>query len=160
MIVFDLYCSASHKFEGWFGSSADYESQRERGLVSCPQCGCEQVSKAPMAPSLPAKSNTRGEVVTQDQSSAPVSGGTREQSLPPKLVEAMKALAKAQAETIKDSTWVGEDFAKQSREMHYGDRDEALIHGKATKEEAQELMEEGIEVAPLLVPVADPDKLN
>lgn len=158
MIVFDLACPHSHRFEGWFRSTADYEEQLANGLLQCPHCGCEQVAKAPMAPAVSAKSNTRSEVAAKPEAAA-VSGGS-EQALPAKLVEAMKALAKVQAETIKDSTWVGEEFARQSREMHYGERDEALIHGKATMEEAQELLEEGIAVAPLLIPVAPPDKLN
>lgn len=158
MIVFDLACSHSHRFEGWFRSSEDYADQLANGLLQCPQCGCEQVGKAPMAPAVPAKSNGRTEIVAQPKPAA-VSGGS-EKALPTKLVEAMKALAKVQAETIKDSTWVGEEFAKQSREMHYGERDEALIHGKATPKEAQELLEEGIAVAPLLIPVVPPDKLN
>ncbi|GAA4038613.1 DUF1178 family protein [Parerythrobacter jejuensis] len=166
MIVFDLSCSQSHRFEGWFGSTNDYEGQRERGLLTCPECGCDQVGKAPMAPAVPAKSNAKTPAAlpsaaeeTAVADTDPVSGGG-EESLPPKLVEAMKALAKVQAETIKDSTWVGEDFAKQSREMHYGDRDEKLIHGKATSDEAKELLEEGITVSPLLIPVAPPDELN
>ena len=51
MIVFDLRCeAASHVFEGWFGSTEDYESQRERGLVQCPLCGASDVEKAVMAP--------------------------------------------------------------------------------------------------------------
>ncbi|NNC59566.1 MAG: DUF1178 family protein [Erythrobacter sp.] len=160
MIVFDLSCSNSHQFEGWFGSSADYESQRERGLLSCPQCGCEQVAKAPMAPAVPAKSNGKKVIATTEKNSLPVSGGAGEQALPPKLVEAMKALARVQAETIKKSTWVGEKFAEQSRAMHYGEADEKLIHGEASLEEAQDLIDEGIAVAPLLVPVTPPDELN
>ena len=160
MIVYDLSCSNSHRFEVWFRSSADFAEQREKGWLQCPECGCEEVDKAPMAPAVGAKGNSRNEVVARDRTSDAVSGGAGEHSLPPKLVEAMKALAKVQAETIKDSTWVGKDFARQSREMHYGDRDEALIHGKATPEEAKELADEGINVAPLLIPVADPDELN
>ena len=112
-----------------------------------------------MAPAVAPKSNSRREIATKVETS-PVSGGGGERTLPAKLVEAMKALARVQAETIKDSTWVGEEFARQSREMHYGERDAALIHGKATAEEAHELLEEGIEVAPLLIPVAPPDELN
>lgn len=166
MIVFDLSCSNNHRFEGWFGSSAAFEDQRQRGLLVCPECGCGDVGKAPMAPAVPAKGNTRqglaasapaNEIAEND--ATPVSGGAAP-ALPQKLVEAMKALAKVQAETIKDSTWVGEDFAKQSREMHYGDRDEKLIHGKATKEEAIELLDEGITVSPLLIPVVPPEELN
>lgn len=158
MIVFDLACSASHRFEGWFRSTADYEDQVANGLVQCPECGCEEIAKAPMAPAVPAKGNARLEI-TAGPVPASVSGGARP-ALPAKLVEAMKALAKVQAETIKDSTWVGDDFAQRSREMHYGERDEALIHGKATADEARELLDEGIAVAPLLIPVAPPDELN
>ncbi len=56
MIVFDLRCSPTgHVFEAWFGSSADYESQRQRGLVSCPLCGSDGIEKAVMAPRIGAK---------------------------------------------------------------------------------------------------------
>ncbi len=158
MIVFDLACSSSHRFEGWFRSTSDYEDQLANGLLQCPECGCERVAKAPMAPAVPTKANSRSDVAAKSEP-ATVSGGS-ERALPAKLVEAMKALAKVQAETIKDSTWVGEEFATQSREMHYGERDEALIHGKATPKQAQELLEEGIAVAPLVIPVSPPDKLN
>lgn len=159
MIVFDLACSKDHRFEGWFRSTADYDDQLANGLLQCPECGCEQISKAPMAPAVPAKSNTRRNVSRIPEALA-VSGGGGEYALPAKLIEAMKSLARVQAEIIKDSTWVGEEFARQSREMHYGERDAALIHGKATADEAQELLEEGIAVAPLLIPVAPPDELN
>jgi len=158
MIVFDLACDNAHRFEVWFRSSSDYADQCDKGLVSCPHCGSQQVTKAPMSPAVPAKSNARA--VTPAQSDAvqipPVEGG----QLPEKVKAAMTALAKAQAETIKDSTWVGGDFAKQSREMHYGERDEKLIHGRATKEEAKDLIEEGVSVAPLLVPVVPPEEAN
>ena len=58
MIVFDLICrDGNHKFEGWFGSSADYEKQREVGLLQCPACGSAKVIKDIMAPNVGAKSN-------------------------------------------------------------------------------------------------------
>ena len=55
---------------------------------------------------------------------------------------------------------MGDDFAKQSREMHYGERDEAPIHGKASLKEAKALVDEGVPLAPLPFPVAEPKKLN
>ena len=61
---------------------------------------------------------------------------------------------------LKDSTWVGEAFADQSRAMHYGEQDPAVIHGQATLEQARELFEEGIAVTPLPFPVAPPEELN
>lgn len=157
MIVFDLHCAHGHRFEGWFGSSADYEDQQLQGLVSCPECGSEQVDKAPSAPAVPAKGNSRPErraVASED--ARPLSNNP----MPPEVKAAMQALAKAQAKALKDSTWVGDKFAEASRAMHYGERDEAPIHGEASAEEAQALLEEGVSIAPLPFPVAPPEKLN
>ncbi len=39
MIVFNLSCDNNHQFEGWFASTADYDSQKEAKLLSCPICG-------------------------------------------------------------------------------------------------------------------------
>ncbi|KUO49681.1 MAG: hypothetical protein APF78_12515 [Sphingomonadales bacterium BRH_c3] len=153
MIVFDLQCDAGHRFEGWFGSSADYAQQRERGLVSCPQCGSQQVAKAPMAPAVPAKGNTRSEAVldAKQLSNRPMT---------PEVEKALAKLAQAQAKALKESTWVGDKFAEVSRKMHYGEADEKAIHGQASIEEAKGLVEEGIQIAPLPFPVAPPGKLN
>jgi len=169
MIVFDLHCESGHRFEGWFGSTGDYEEQLDRGLVSCPECGSGKVGKAPMSPAVPAKSNT---LPSAPQSSphdgaAPVgeavvgkSESLANHDVPAEVQQAMQKLAEAQAKALKNSTWVGSDFAKASREMHYGDREEAPIHGKASLKEAKELAEEGVPLAPLPFPIADPDELN
>ena len=159
MIVFDLLCDHGHRFEGWFGSSADYAQQSERGLVSCPHCGSGDVAKAPMAPAVPAKGNTRAERVPQARqqgASQPVSS----QPMPPEFQQALAKLAEAQAKTLKASTWVGDSFADLSRKMHYGEAEEAPIHGRTSLEEAKGLVEEGIPVAPLPFPVAPPEELN
>lgn len=157
MIVFDLSCADGHRFEGWFGSSGDYESQQARGLVACPHCGSSEVSKAPMAPAVPAKGNAGAERL-------PAAPDTPRQlanaPLPPQVRQALAALAKVQAEALKKSTWVGDRFAEESRAMHYGERAEAPIHGEASLAEAKALIEEGVPVAPLPFPVAPPDKLN
>ncbi len=44
--------------------------------------------------------------------------------------------------------------------MHYGEAYHATIHGQATREEARDLLDEGIMVAPLLIPIAPPDEIN
>ena len=150
MIVFDLCCGAGHRFEGWFGSSDDFAAQQGRGLVSCPTCGSAEVAKAPMAPAVPKKGNQRSET------RQPVAGG----ALPPEAAEMLGKIAQLQAEALKSSTWVGEQFAEQSRKMHYGERDPQAIHGKASPDEARALAEEGITIAPLLFPVAPPDEIN
>lgn len=155
MIVFDLDCAHGHRFEGWFGSSTDFEDQHTRGLLACPTCGSPEVTKAPMAPAVPAKGNTRPETAP-----AEVPRQVTNAPMPPQVQQALAALAKAQAEALKKSTWVGGKFAEESRAMHYGERDEAPIHGQATLDEAKALIEEGVPVAPLPFPIAPPDKLN
>lgn len=153
MIVFDLSCAEGHRFEGWFGSSGDFSDQHSRGLVTCPQCGSSEVAKAPMAPAVPVKGNRRA---NEPAPTRQVAGG----KIPAEVRKAMEALAKAQTKALENSKWVGDGFAEESRAMHYGEKDLEAIHGKATLKEAQELLDEGISVAPLPFPVAEPDELN
>jgi hypothetical protein len=155
MIVFDLSCHEGHRFEGWFASSTDYAEQQARGLLACPSCGSAEVSKAPMAPAVPAKGNTKQEVLPPE---APRQVANT--PMPPEVQKALAALAKAQAAALKNSTWVGDKFAEETRKMHYGERDEAPIHGQASLAEAKALIDEGVPVAPLPFPVAPPEKLN
>jgi hypothetical protein len=156
MIVFDLECrSGGHRFEGWFGSSGEYARQQERGLVVCPECGNVDVFKAPMAPNVGAKGNQL--TVVQPVTSSPaMSKGV----MPPKAVKMMTALAEMQAKALERSRWVGDGFAEVTREIHYGEREAEPVHGKATIKEAQDLIEEGIEVSPLPFPVLPPGEAN
>ena len=65
-----------------------------------------------------------------------------------------------QAEALKQSRWVGDKFVEDAKAMHYGEREHEAIHGEATLEQAKDLLEEGIGVAPLPFPVIPPDKAN
>lgn len=154
MIVFDLECRTSgHRFEGWFGSSGDFEDQQDRGLLSCPQCGSVDVAKAVMAPAVAKKGNQRATVPASGQSMSNT-------AMPPEVLKAMTKLAEMQSEALKSSRWVGETFAEDARAMHYGEREVEVIHGQATLEEAKSLLDEGIGVAALPFPVVPPDKAN
>ncbi|MXO65967.1 DUF1178 family protein [Altericroceibacterium endophyticum] len=170
MIVYDLRCDAGHGFEGWFSSSSDYDSQQDKGILSCPQCGSQVVEKAPMAPAVGRKGN-------QVLPSAPVEGGQTPQEpqpqqsseaidgvmrgeLPAEVVTALSKLADAQSKALKQSRWVGDEFADRSRAIHYGESDAENIHGRATPEQARELLEEGVDFSPLPFPVTPPDELN
>lgn len=171
MIVFDLECRAGgHRFEGWFGSSQDFAAQQARGLVDCPQCGSVEVVKAPMAPNLARKGNQIGALAalpvaeTADAlppTKLPASVPARTTpALPPEAAAVMQAYIRMQAEALKTSSWVGESFAIDARAMHYGEKTHAPIHGQATAQEAQDLIEEGIEIAPILFPFAPPGHAN
>ncbi len=152
MIVFDLRCSGAHVFEAWFASSAGYEEQRERGLLVCPVCGDSEVIKALMAPNVAAKSNSRSVSATPPQAG--------EAPSPEAIKAAMQAIATMQAKMLEKSEWVGRAFADRARAMHAGEADPAPIHGQTTRAEAEALVEEGVPVAPLLVPVVPPEALN
>lgn len=144
MIVFDLKCSPQgHVFEAWFGSGEDYEAQRARGLVACPLCETLSVEKAAMAPWVGAKANS---------SAGADSGGE---------AKAMLArLAVMQRKLLASSDNVGDRFADEARAIHLGDADARAIHGRATRAETAELLDEGIPIAPLPLPVVDPGDEN
>ena len=145
MIVFDLRCEgSSHVFEAWFGSSEDYESQRARGLVSCPICGDERVGKAVMAPRVGAKGNQA--IVRPADAAA--------------MKAMLAAMAAAQKQLLEKSSYVGERFADEARAIHLGDAAARSIYGKATRAETESLIEECIEVAPLPFPVVEPGEEN
>ena len=152
MIVFDLRCShAGHVFEAWFGSSADYESQRERGLVSCPLCGSEQIEKAVMAPRVGAKGNQ----ARQDLGLQPVVA-----SDPGAMKEMLAALAAVQKQMLASSAFVGENFTDEARAIHAGEAEARTIHGSATWKQTAALLSEGIQIIPLPLPVIEPGQEN
>jgi hypothetical protein len=157
MIAFDLKCSNGHVFEGWFGSSVDYEGQREKGMIACPNCGDSAIGKAIMAPNIVAKSNQKmaAKPITPDAPKAP---GTP--LLPPQMREMLAAIAEKQAEMLPNSTWVGGAFPEEVRAIYYGEAPERLIHGEATPDQARELAEEGVPIMPMLIPVVPPKAQN
>lgn len=161
MIVFDLKCEGQgHVFEAWFGSSADYEDQKARGLLACPLCGDANVGKAVMAPAVAAKGNSRSTLPARPQEAStdavPVASGADEG----RMRAMMEALAKAQTKALEGSTWVGRGFAEQARAMHYGEQPRDTIHGEVAPAEAKALIAEGVEVAPLPFPVIPPEAKN
>ncbi len=155
MIVFDLTCEqAGHIFEAWFGSTDDYQSQKARGLVSCPVCGDMKVDKAMMAPRVSAKSNTRA---------TPAKSYAKGDTAPPTPAEVkamLTKLADAQKRALDGSDYVGGRFADEARAIHLGETEQRSIHGEATPVEAKSLIEDGISVAPLPFPIRPPNTDN
>ncbi len=150
MIVFDLVCApAGHVFEAWFGSTADYDAQRTRGLVQCPLCGAADVGKAVMAPRVSVKGNQR-----PTGGSAPLSSDVEG------MKQMLSALATAQKKLLEKSEHVGERFADEARSIHLGESPGRAIHGRATPDQARSLAEDGIAVAALPFPVIDEDLKN
>jgi hypothetical protein len=148
MIVFDLRCAQAHVFEAWFGSSVDYDEQRERGLVACPLCGDTAVEKAVMAPAVAPKGNQRRAPALPEP--APTAPSSPLAAHPPEVVKAMlAALAEVQAKVEANCDYVGDRFADEARAIHHGETESRGIYGEATPEQAAALRDEGIDVAPL-----------
>ncbi|NBB96583.1 MAG: DUF1178 family protein [Alphaproteobacteria bacterium] len=121
MIKYTLDCPQGHRFESWFQSGAAYDGLRGRGLVTCPDCGSADVTKAIMAPSVKTAKRAA-------------------------MVEKLQAL---RAEVEANSDYVGRDFATQARAMHLGDAPERAIHGEAKLAEAKALIDDGVPILPL-----------
>jgi hypothetical protein len=160
MIVFDLQCrGGGHVFEAWFSSSDAYTDQRARGLISCPLCHDTKVEKAIMAPNIGAKGNQVATIKSAPHST-PMMTDSSAMQLKSEMKSILAKVIQLQADTIKDSTWVGKDFERQARAMDAGELDHAIIHGQATPEQARDLIDDGIGVMPLLVPIIPPEERN
>lgn len=152
MKVLDLQCPDGHRFEGWFASADDFESQLSRKLVECPMCSATNVSRVPSAPRL----NLSG------ASGAPSAAGQASQAGQAAHVAAQwQAHAmRVMREVLEKTENVGDRFAEEARRIHYNEAPARNIRGVASAEDAQALVEEGIDVMPLPVPAALKDPLQ
>ena len=128
MWVAELACGHGHGFEGWFGSKEDFDAQRERGLVTCPQCGCADVDRKLTAPRLNFGASE----------TLPAPPKPQQLSLP-ELLAALRA----------GSEDLGAGFAREARRIHEGEAPERAIRGQATQEELHQLLDDGVSVLPL-----------
>jgi hypothetical protein len=160
MISFDLRCVAGeHRFEGWFASSAEYDRQSHAGLLACPVCGAADVVKAIMAPNIGRKGNQATVRPATHANDEPVALANMPE-MPNEMVEAIARVAQLQAKMLEKSDWVGDRFADEARAIHYGDAPDRIIHGNASIDDARDLHEEGISVAPLPLPYVPPEAKN
>ena len=151
MIRYSLLCDSAHEFESWFASSASFEEQSRRGLVSCPVCNSSKVERAIMSPNVTR--TDRG-----PRAEAPGSGALPAPAAPaPAPValmgekeiafrEMLTALHKHVTETAEH---VGPRFAEEALKIHHGEADDRAIYGEATPDDARLLHEEGVEFMPL-----------
>ncbi|NNE23712.1 MAG: DUF1178 family protein [Rhizobiales bacterium] len=139
MIRYDLVCKDGHSFDSWFRDSDAYDKLVKAGQVSCTVCGSSEVEKALMVPGIPSRHN-KYEPTNQQMVAGPQNAQQRE------LMDAVRRLRK---QVSDNADYVGEQFPEEARKMHYGETEERGIYGEASVDEAKELVEEGIKVAPL-----------
>lgn len=156
MKVYNLTCPLNHRFEGWFSSAEDYETQQSKSMLCCPVCDSVEITRLPSAPYVASKSSN---AVVREESKLPA---VRENTANLQgLNDALKLTADQRQEfqekmqstmlnVMRDimtkTEDVGESFPEEARKIHYQEVPERSIRGVATADEAAELIEEGIEV--------------
>jgi len=145
MIVYELRCGASHNFEAWFRNSDTYDQQHAAKQISCPICGDENVSKAPMAPRI-GRSDRGTAERTAKQAQMPAPPST-DQMHPEHVKMVLSKIAEMNQHIADTCDYVGKAFPEEARKIHYGETEHREIYGEATPSEAAELREEGIAVA-------------
>lgn len=139
MIKYQLRCTKDHEFEGWFRSGVDYDLQADEGLLQCPVCGSNDIEKAIMAPAIARKG----------------AGSARLSNTRKSMAEAAR---RARDYVEKNFDYVGDKFPDEARKIHYGEAKARGIYGEATGKEVKELVDEGVEVAPLPGAKKKPEK--
>ncbi len=132
MIRYALVCTAGHEFEGWFPGIDACDAQLDKGMVTCPDCGSAEVQKALMAPSVSTRKDD---------------GGLKKHAMALAVHRAKLVALREHVEQNFEN--VGEKFPEEARRIHYGETERRDIYGEASLDDARELIEEGVEVAPL-----------
>jgi len=128
MIKYNLICKCKQTFESWFSSSLEFDSLRKRKLIKCIYCESSDVKKTVMSPNLSSKSNK-------------IFKRTKlEKKIKKQLLDFRKYIE-------KNCKNVGDNFTNEARNIHYDKKTSKGIYGRATPEETNELLEEGIEIA-------------
>ena len=124
MIKYNLICKCGKTFESWFLGSKEYDTLNKKKLINCTHCNSTSIKKAVMSPNLPGKTNKKNLL---------------EKKMKKQLLDFRKYIEK----NCED---VGDNFPQEARSIHYDKKTSKGIYGKATPEETNELLEEGIEV--------------
>ena len=131
MIKYNLLCKKCElTFDSWFASSKEYDKLKSKKLINCHSCGSMRVEKNLMAPKLMSKTirykNEKKDLL--------------------KYQKIKKTISKYQKFIENNFDYVGENFAYEARSLYYNKKNKKKgIYGSATKNEIQELKEEGVE---------------
>ena len=128
MIKYNLICKCKQTFESWFSTSAEYEVLKRKKLIRCIYCNSTSVEKTVMAPNLSNKTK-------------------KNYGIKKIQIDVKKKLLEFRRYVEKNCKDVGDQFPQEARSIHYDNKSSGGIYGKATPEETQELLEEGIEVS-------------
>jgi len=147
MIRYSLKCTEDHVFDSWFKSAEAFDTLAAAGLVTCPNCGDDNVQKAIMAPRISASRTSEPDLANDAAGDHAPKGTMHALTAPSSAAEA--ALIELKKKIQDNSEYVGSDFATEARKIHDGDAPERSIYGEASGEDAKKLVEDGVPVAPL-----------
>ncbi|HWV89932.1 MAG TPA: DUF1178 family protein, partial [Burkholderiales bacterium] len=135
--------------------AADFASQRDRDLLSCPSCGSATVRRVPSA----TRANLGAPAPKAPDPKLPArQGKTPDMEGKDPFAMAQMLYSRMLDDLLTKSEDVGKEFPTEARKIFYKESPARAIRGQATNEEHQELVDEGIPVARL--PVPPTDKLN
>ena len=131
MIKYSLICKECNlSFESWFASSSEFEKLKRKKLLNCHSCGSPRVEKNLMAPKL---INTSLSYKSEKELQ--------------KYKKIKKTISEYQNFIKNNFNYVGKNFVYEARSIHYNNKkNDKRIYGTASKEDLQELREEGIGV--------------
>ena len=130
MIKYNLKCNNKHEFESWFSNSNEFEKLKSKNLIESIYCKSKLVDKSIMSPIVLNKD----EKIKKDKSLE-------------NFKKVKKELFKIRKFVEKNFENVGKDFPQEVRNVYYNKRENKNIYGHTTQEEAEELKEEGIDIA-------------
>ena len=128
MIVYDLICAHQHRFEGWFDSAEDYARQRGETIICCPICDDTAIERRPSANVVVGRQSGPA----KQRKDVALAGGDG---------DALRLVRRL----IEQTENVGRAFPEEARKIHYDEAPKRGIRGQATREEAEELRDEGID---------------
>ena len=130
MIKYNLKCKNEHEFESWFSNSNEFDKLNKKRLLECIFCSSKNIKKSIMAPMISGKKS-------KDNSAS---------FLDKKIPNKKNELLKIRDYVEKNFEFVGANLSQKVREIYYDRGTKKSIYGTATKEEREELADEGIDL--------------
>jgi hypothetical protein len=130
MIKYNLSCkNCKNTFDSWFSSSKEYEKLKRLKYINCHECNSLDVEKSLMMPNIVNSKVKNFKNSKKD-----------------KNINIKKKILEYQNFIKKNFHYVGDKFTYEARSMYYDNKkDNKGIYGIASKQDIEELKEEGIE---------------
>ena len=127
MIKYKLICKdCNYIFDSWFSNSKEYEKLKRGKYLNCDNCDSQKIEKTLMAPNVLNSSDFKSRDINK--------------------IKEIKSKLREFKKFIKDNfKYVGDNFAHEARSIHYDSKKKKkAIYGKASREEIEDLKQEGI----------------